>query len=309
MGKKMRSIIKIDDIVFCEQNNKIKGYKSNDFEFKLDDIVQNDSRYLDEKKIKYYLGLQYKQLQEQKKISILLGNGMTLVPSNILIPYLYKKLDQLNKLQKIITPKMKQNLLYLNRANNICSNFQPILGHKIKYDFFKSSSGRVSTNVGVITKQERHSAPHKYQLVQMDFSQFQPTLYQDYFLQLDKIQDVYRNQQGQTRQQKKDNWFKRTFSSKIEVDFTNVYGRYMKGTICYHLQALQTDSMSRLLVYLDQLLKQTDIKMRMFIFDSIIFDGKIQQIKKILNNIPWNKIFIKSKLIYYPYKLNVINNN
>ena len=142
----------------------------------------------------------------------------------------------------------------------------------------------------------------------MDFSAFQPTLYQDYFLQLDKIQDVYRNQQGQTRKQKKDNWFKRTFSSKIEVDFTNVYGRYMKSTICYHLQALQTDSMSRLLVYLDQTLKQSDIKMRMFIFDSILFDGKIEQIQEVLNKVPWNKVFAKSKLTNYPYKLSIISN-
>ena len=304
----MRPLIKINDLIFYEQNGKIKGQKSEGFLLKIDDIVQNDPRSLDEQKIKYYLDLQYKQLDEQRKIDILFKNGMTLIPNNILVPYLYKKLSQIDKLRKMITPKMKQNLLYLNKANNICNSFQPVLNHKIKYDFFKSVSGRVSANVGVITKQQRKTIPCKHQLVQMDFSAFEPTLYQDYFLQLDKIEDVYRNQQGQTRKQKKDNWFKRTFSSKIQVDFKNVYGRYMRSTICYHLQALQTDSMSRLLVYLNQVLETTNIKMRMFIFDSILFDGQIEQIQKILDKVPWNKIFIKSKLTNYPFKLSVITN-
>ena len=307
--QKMKTIIKINNIAFYGDYNNINSILFQELKIDNDDIVWGIDNCINQDKIQYYLEIENNQCQQQSKILKLFDVGIRSIPTNILIPFLYKKFLYIDKLKKYLDNKSIKNILILNQAQKICNNFPIILNNKIKYDFFKSATGRVSTNTGIIKKQSRSTIQHQYQLIQVDFSSFQPYLYQDYFLKSPTIdRDPYQSQVGQTRQQKKVNWYKKMFNNKQKVSYTNVFDKYKKQTIVYHLQCLQTYCMSRLIIQLNNLSSKYGFKMLMFLFDGIIFDSKMQIIQGALKQINWNDIFPKSKIIKYPFKLSIINN-
>ena len=302
----MKILIKVSDVLYQSENGKISRHKINQFkEISSDDLTWGIQEGLQQQQVQNYLKIPHQQCQQQKKINILRQRNINFVPPNIIIPFVYKKIQHLQKIKSYLTSKtVRQNLKYLKKASIICNQFPKVLGKKINYDFFKSISGRVSANIGIIKKQERCNIPRKHQLIQFDFTAFQPMLHRDYFLKQQDVSDPYYDCKGYTRQQKKVSWYRETFSNKENIQFTNVFGRYGQDMLVYHLQALQTDCMSRLLVQLNDIIKDKDIRIIMFLFDGILLDGKKQQIQHVFQQcVIWDKVFPKSNILRYPYKI------
>jgi hypothetical protein len=46
--------------------------------------------------------------------------------------------------------------------------------------------------------------------------------------------------------------------------------------------------------------------MLMFMYDGVIFDGTRERLEHILDKIPWERVFPRSKVTKYPFKLTAI---
>lgn len=297
----MRLVIVINDIVFCCENQKTSTNILRQFKFRPLDVTWGTQQGLSQQKIQYYFKLQHLSCQQEAKINKLIQVGIRFIPQNILIPFVYKKMNHLQKVASYLSSRSaKQNLLCLSKAQKICNSFPLILGNKINYDFFKSASGRVAANVGIIKKQNRQKIKTEDDLIQVDFSSFQPKLYQDYILKQNDQRDPYRRCQGQTKQQKKMSWFATVFSDKTEFQYVSPFGRSSKSMLVYHLQALQTDCMCRFIIQLDAALKSS--KMLMFLFDGVLIDGSFKEVNDVLKSLRWQRVFPDSH-IRYPFKM------
>ena len=298
----MRTLIRISNIIYIAEDDNIERFQQQQFnDYRDNDVTWGTEEGIARHNIQSYLNIPHIQCSQQKKISILQNKRIKFIPPNIVVPFIYKKIKHIHKVKSYLSSKrVRQNIYYLSAAQRICNNFQPILQKKIKYDFFKSVTGRAAANIGVIKKQQRVNIKTNKNLIQFDFNSFQPFLYSDYFLNSGQTKDAYENCKGQTRQQKKISWYEKMFSNKQKIQHTSVFGRTKQQMLVYHLQALQTDCMSRLLVQLDKI----GVKMKMFLYDGILFDAYKKEIQVVFQEqIDWEAIFPKSNIVRYPYKI------